>query len=183
LRQTDIALVHTGYMQGERVADKLERNLRLIDLDLESRPFDGHLLCSRAAALVDMERAAEALVTIGFWETAYAAYKVPASLRALKVRALGMEEDLAGALACARPGLKDFPGDSKLAFLEARILAALGEMNAAEQCLRAQLMLSEEHGQYAVVDRTIGAFRLRHLLAEVLLMQGRAHEAVCGRAA
>lgn len=177
LRSTDVAIVHTGYMSTDLVAKKLERNLRLLDLDLESRPLDGHLLWCRASALLDMDRAPEALVAIGLWEGAHGQYTPPVPFRALKARALAKEEELGEALACIRAGLGDYPGDSQLTFLESKVLAALGDAPAAEQTLRAQLTLPEQHGRFAVADRTILAFRARHFLSEVLLMQGRPREA------
>ena len=123
LRETDIVIGHVGYMRAEDVDKKLARNLRLIDLDLESRPLDEHLLHSRASVLVDTQRAAEALVTIGLWEGAHAQHKAPVSLCALKARALAMmcEDDLGDALACVQSGRQDHPRDAKLAFLEAQI--------------------------------------------------------------
>jgi tetratricopeptide (TPR) repeat protein len=177
LRSTDVAIVHTGYMSADLVAKKLQRNLRLLDLDLQSRPLDGHLLCCRASALLDMDRAPEALVALGLWETAHGQYTPPVPFRAMKARALAKEEELGAALECVRAGLGDYPGDSQLNFLESKVLAALGDLFAAEQMLRAQLALPEQHGRFAVADRTIMAFRARHLLSEMLLMQGRAREA------
>jgi tetratricopeptide (TPR) repeat protein len=176
--ETGIEIAHTGYMCDRQVLGKLERNLRLLDLDLNARPFDGHLLSCRAAALVDSNRAAEALVSIHFWEAAHTQYRMPVSLRVLKARAFATEERLPEALDCIRAGLVEYPEDSKLAFVQAQILGALGDTWAAERCLREQLTCDQRSARYAVIDRTIADFRIRHLLAEILLLEGRTEEAV-----
>ncbi len=177
-RETEIVIGHVGYMRPTDVDKKLERNLRLVDRDLEDRPLDGHLLCCRAAILVEKRCATQALVTIGLWEGAYERFTPPASLCAFKVVALAMDEQLHAALECVREGLGYHPRDAKLAFLEAQVLAARGDLTEAEGCLRVQLLVAGEHAPFGVVDCTIEAYRARHLLAQVLLTQGRAHEAL-----
>jgi hypothetical protein len=176
-RDTGVVVVHVGYMRSGAVTAKLERNLRLLDRGLESSPYDGHLLSYRAGCLVDLCRAAEALVTIGFWESAHSQYRMPQQLRVLKVRALAMEADLCGAMECVRQGIDDYPGDSKLMFMESEILAAMGHLQAAERGLRFLLEVGEEHQRNGIADRTVASFRAGYLLAEVLLAQGRMSDA------
>src|SRR6185295_858991 len=61
---TGIRIVHTGYVDQGALPAKLERNLRLIDLDLAEHPLDGRLLYYRGATLFDLERVDEAIVTL-----------------------------------------------------------------------------------------------------------------------
>jgi predicted Zn-dependent protease len=87
------------------------------------------------------------------------------------------EGDHARALESVRTGLCRAPKDTRLLLTEAELLAALGDFAEAEACIRAQLMLGEEHALLAAADLTVFGFRSRHLLAELLLYQGRPEEA------
>lgn len=126
------ALVHTGYMREGSVSGKLTRNLRLVDMGLEDAPTDGHLLACRASCLVELSRPAEALVAIGFWESAHARWLPPPQLRVVKIRALVMERDLPSALECVREGIANYPGDSALMFMEANPLGHGAHLGGGE---------------------------------------------------
>jgi tetratricopeptide (TPR) repeat protein len=169
---TDISIVHIGYMQRAAMNGKLERNLRLVELDLEERPFDLGLLQARAVTLLGLGRSAEALVTLNICEPGVALEEFARNIYALRAEAYAAQGLPQEALEAARAGLARSPRDSRLAFVEAQILAALGRLAEAEASLRGQLMVGEEHGKFASADRTIAGFRARHLLAEVLLQKG-----------
>jgi tetratricopeptide (TPR) repeat protein len=177
LRRTDIGIVHVGYLQSTSVSHKLERNLRIMDKSLEEKPLDGFMLSCRAGTLADLGRSAEALVSLNLCELAHTGYVLPPSIPALKGRSYAMQGDLFSALESVRVGLGKYPRDAKLLFMEAEILAALGEAVEAERCIRGQLVVGEEHEPFACADRTIVAFRARHLLADLLLLGGRYEEA------
>lgn len=53
----------------------------------------------------------------------------------------------------------------------------MGHTWEAESCLRIHLAIGEEHQRNGIADRTVTSFRSGHLLAEVLLAQGRTEEA------
>jgi tetratricopeptide (TPR) repeat protein len=88
-----------------------------------------------------------------------------------------MEGDLSQALDAIRAGLALYPQHAKLLFAEAQLLAALGDTATAEACLRGHLVTGVEHEPFECADRTIAEFRVRHLLAELLLHVGRYEEA------
>jgi tetratricopeptide (TPR) repeat protein len=174
LRKVPLAIVHLGYMHGGNRRDKLERNLRLIDLQMETSGMDVAAMMARAGTLVGLERGAEALVALNLCASLQPPPPMAREAAALEVEAWVLEDGLHEALAAARSGLARFPRDTSLQFQEAALLAALGELEEAETCLLAQLIVGEEHAGQASADRTIAAFRAQHLLAEVLLERGRA---------
>jgi tetratricopeptide (TPR) repeat protein len=180
VESTGISILHTGYSNPALVERKLERNLRLADRDCEERPLHPLPLYARALTLVEMGRASEALVAsqlckaLGF---GIGAATVRRDLPMLEARAFILDERLADALDVVRAALAFEPTDAMLLFLEARLMAALGDLTGAEARARAQLIVTGDHHAYAFVDRTLAQFRVRHFLAEVLLAGGRFHEA------
>jgi tetratricopeptide (TPR) repeat protein len=136
-------------------------------------PFNGFLLQARASTLLGLDRSAEALVTLNLCEPFAEHEALARNVAALRGQAYITEGRLPEALDAVRDGLARCPRDTKLWFLEAELLAALGELGEAEACLRAQLAFDEDHGRLACADRTIAAFRARALLADILLQRGR----------
>ncbi|MGO9836800.1 MAG: hypothetical protein ACLP1X_21610 [Polyangiaceae bacterium] len=172
LEPTDIAIVHVGYTNQTAMTGKMARNLRLIDIELEATPFDLGLLQARAVTLLGLGRNAEALVTLSLCEPGTVIEEFARNIFALRGEAYAAEGQLDVALDAVRTGLSLCPRDTRLCFLEAQILGALGHLQDAERSLRGQLIVGEEHGRFACADRTVASFRARHLLAEVLLEQG-----------
>lgn len=177
LRPTGVQIVHVGYVARGARERKMERNLRLVEIELAEQPFDPFLLETRATTLLGLDRSAEALVALSWCGAAPLGSATGRNLAALTIEALVQEERLDDALEAARDGLRRSPRDAKLCFLEAQLLAAMGWLVEAEVAARAHLIVGEEHPQLACADRSIFAFRVRHLLAEVLLRLGRGVEA------
>jgi tetratricopeptide (TPR) repeat protein len=177
LRRTKVRIQHLGYIADALVKQKLERNLRLVDLDCAENPSDGLPRYQRATILLDLRRGAEALEAFRQCEPSMRGTTTERSIPLLKVRAHVVAGNLAGALAEARAGLARYPDDTTLRYNEAGLLAALGDYKEAERSLRAQMGRAEEHAFLAPVDRTIAALHAPLLLADVLLMQERFAEA------
>jgi tetratricopeptide (TPR) repeat protein len=177
LRSTDIQIRHVGYAPA-RVPDKLERNLRIVELALSERPLDGYLLSCRGAVLVDLGRAAEALVSLNLCEAACQSGSSPPHVAALKGRAYAMEGDLACALEAVGVGLAAYPFDTVLLFSEAEVLNALGRYTEAEACLRALSLAGDRPSRFGCGDHTLVAVRVHHLLGDLLLHTGRPLEAM-----
>jgi glycosyltransferase involved in cell wall biosynthesis len=146
LQPTDIAIVHVGYTLRVAMTGKLERNLRLIDLELDSRALDVGLLQARAVTLLGLRRSAEALVSLNFCEPATVLDEFARNIFALRGEAYAAEGHLDVGLDAVRTGLKRFPRDTRLSFLEAQLLGVLGQLEEAENSLRGQLIVGEEHG-------------------------------------
>jgi tetratricopeptide (TPR) repeat protein len=177
LSTTDISILHTGYRSPSSVTAKLTRNLRILDAELATAPLNATLLTSRAATLVDLGRPTEALVSLHLCAVAYGQSDMPPHLGALFGRTNAMLGDLTEALECVRSSLLRHPCDSKLLFMEAELLGALGDYEGAEASIRGQMLVGEEYEPFACADRTIAGFRARHFLCQLLLFLGRYQEA------
>src|SRR5262249_2692549 len=155
-------------------------NLRLADMDCEASPLHPLPLHSRAVTLLELGRATEAIVAVQLcraFSTGVGGDTVRRDLPALEARAFILDERLPDALDVVRTALAAEPSDAPLLFLEARLLAAVGDLAGAAERARALLVVGGDHHAYAFVDRTVLAFRARHLLAEVLLARGDADAA------
>jgi tetratricopeptide (TPR) repeat protein len=173
LRRLGAGIVHVGYTRRSNRRAKLERNLRLLDLEIDEGTSNVYSLLARAGTLIGLDRAAEALVALNLCLPIGPDREIGRQVAALTAEAWVMEGRLLDALDAVRGGLAEFARDAKLQFQEASLLTALGQLDEAEVCLRAQLLVGEEHGASVAADRSIAAFRARHLLAEVLLERGR----------
>jgi tetratricopeptide (TPR) repeat protein len=156
LVDTGIVVLHNGYEDPAAVNERLEG----VDID------DCVLAFHRAAALLDLGRASEALAAFRRCERRLRGTPFGQPLPIFKVRAHVQEGRLADALAEVRAGLTHEPGDAALALMESELLAALGQLEEAEQRLSEQL--AAPGGAIA---------RARNLMAEVLLVRGRAEQA------
>jgi tetratricopeptide (TPR) repeat protein len=171
LCDAEVTVVHLGYEDPVAVRRKLERNLRIVDLELAEREGNGVLLYHRATTLLDLRRSEEALAAFEACAPLVRDTTLAASIPTLVTRANVLAGRLPAALAEVRDGLARRPGDTTLLFQEAELLAATGALHAAEESLRTQLGRGEQHHRFANIDRTIAAMRVRSLLAEVLLVQ------------
>jgi tetratricopeptide (TPR) repeat protein len=174
LWETDILLQHVGYQERPLFVRKVERNLRLLELEYERRPLDGWFFYQRGGALFDLGHFAQAIVDLNI-ALPLAARDVAPRVHALLAEAYAHERRLDEALAIVREGRASFDSASELLLLEAQLLAALGHYDSAEACLVNLLDAAPELRRFAVVDTTL-AMRGRHLLARVFALQGRCGE-------
>ena len=174
LELTRASVVHVGYLVDGIMPTKLERNLRLLDLDLAERPFNPDLLSARASTLLGLGRCSEALVALHLCGLLVAGPAAAQTLASLKGHAYAREGMLEQALEEIRLGLEVCPTDLGLCFAEAELLAALGNLEECVERLRGRLALDEAYTPLVIADRTIGSFRARELLAEALLLLGDA---------
>lgn len=177
LSPTGIGLLHIGHADPAVSDRKLERNLRLAELDCAAMPLHPTPMYSRAATLLDLGRATEALVALNLCEALSADPAVRRAIPILKARAYVLEQDLRGALDVVTGALATHSTDGSLLFMELRLRAAMGQYELAEASARAQLLIVPEHHESAVIDHSASEFRARQVLADVLLVQGRAEEA------
>jgi len=180
LRATDIVIEHDGYRDDATYVRKQWRNMRLLDLACEERPFDPFMLHYRGLALLDLGRSAEALVPLILAsrlappETATARL-LEANLAEAYERE-GMYEDAESTLCVARAV---HPTDSGIAFAQALFLYRRGSFERAECELSAYFSVSANAARpdNFVGDPTIDAFRARHLRASLRYLLGRYAEA------
>ncbi len=177
LLDTDIVIRHEGYVDPVVYRRKQERNLRLIELECAERPLDPFMLYYRGAVLLDLDRAAEAIVSLQL-----CASLVPRGTSVARALPLhlaeaysseGLDHDALVALSSAHAA---YPEDVDLAFALATHLYRAGDLAAAERELAA-LASAAPRAPLADRDPSIAAFRARHLRAAVRFALGRYDEA------
>jgi len=174
-RHTGITVHHVGYQDHAFFLRKVERNLRLLEAEYANRPRDGWYFSERGGAFFELRRFAEAVVDLEI-----AAGLAPKDARprvfSLLAEAYLHLDGPGTALQAVRRGLEEVPGGQELLLLEGSILAALGELGAAEATLRFALDLPSTPDLFELVDATL-PLRMRHMLARVHLLQGRPEQA------
>jgi tetratricopeptide (TPR) repeat protein len=171
LRRTDVVVHHVGYQQRDVLQRKLERNLRILDAEYETRPPDGSLFFLRGGSLFDLGRHAEAIVALHMALPLVSRDLLPRAYLLL-AEAYAHEQRLGEALEQVRAGLDAVVSSPELWLLEAQILAARGELREAELSATSAMLHGRETGTFGVVDRTIPP-RARHLLARIALLKRR----------
>jgi len=189
IRFTDIVLQHTGYEDPALVAEKLQRNLKLIDLENAEHPNDPFTLFNLGWAYLALGRTAEAVRELQkSLELAPAGASIVHKLYALLIAGHRKLQQPELALAACRAGLARCPDDAELMFLEGTLLQERGELAGAERCFVQLVSHDQRPGTklhcslfsaptFGSVDLGIRGYQARHHLALVYLAQGRDAEA------
>jgi GT2 family glycosyltransferase/Flp pilus assembly protein TadD len=177
VRWAKVIIDHVGYQDAGARRGKLERNLRLLEMDFAERPDDPFTLFNLGWTLMDLGRTDEALTHL---QNARARSKPTSStlhkiyhLLTVLHRQLDRRDE---ALAICEQGLERFPADAELLCEHGALVRDRGDFRAAEKSwLR---VLETPRGQYfGSEDVGLRGFRTRHLLAEVYRAQERWVEA------
>jgi glycosyltransferase involved in cell wall biosynthesis/Tfp pilus assembly protein PilF len=149
MRWTDIVIHHVGYQDPALTRHKLERNLRLLHLDIAEHPDDPYILFHLGWANLELGTSfplapggrgdggegGGPAVAIPFLhkslELSHPADSIVKKLYALLVQAhsrLGQRNE---ALAACRAGRARCPGDAELQYLEGQLLRDTGQLDAA----------------------------------------------------
>src|SRR5262249_10711175 len=177
VRFTDVVVQHTGYQDAATRRRKLQRDLRLLQLDARDRPDDAYVLFNLGWNYHEQGRAAEALPLLQrSLQRSHPADSIVRKLYALLAEGHRQLGQFDRAQAACRAGRTRYPDDSELLFLDAELLYEHGQLAAAEACLQ-QLLQAPWSRHFASVDAGIRGYRARHLLALVRRAQGREAEA------
>jgi GT2 family glycosyltransferase len=177
VRWADVVIDHVGYQDAKFRRGKLERNLRLLELDHAERPDDAFTLFNLGWTLLDLGRATEALPHL---QHALKQTKPTSStlrklhhLLALAHRHLRQPDE---ALAACGEALKQFPGDAELLCEEGLLRRDAGDLEGAEESwLR---LLDARRGQYFASEEVgLRGYKTRQLVAEVYRARQRWTEA------
>jgi GT2 family glycosyltransferase/predicted Zn-dependent protease len=177
VRWADVIIDHTGYQDQSVRQKKLERNLRLLELDDAEKPDDAFTLFNLGWTSLDLghrERAVDCLRRSLERSTpdssiARKLYDLLAHVH----RQLGQPEE---ALSWCRKGLKRYPDDGELLLQEALLLREAKDLAGAAGCL--VRLLDARPGRYfASVDAGLRGHKTRHLLGEIYRDQERLTEA------
>jgi tetratricopeptide (TPR) repeat protein len=182
VRFTDLLVQHHGYLDPELTDRKLQRNLRLLQMDYIEHPTDPFILFNLGWAYVPMRRYAEAIPYLSrSLELSQPGDSIVRKLYSLLAdchRHLGRPEQ---ALAACRAGRACCPDGPELAFLEGSLLAEQGDLAAAEACWRGLLPESGRSTAppqaFASYDEGLHGYRVRHHLAELCCRQDRPADA------
>jgi GT2 family glycosyltransferase/Flp pilus assembly protein TadD len=177
VRAADIVVRHVGYSDPAACARKLERDLRLLRLELAERPDHPFTLFNLGSALREAGRHAEALPALRrSLERSHPGDSIVRKLYALEagcLQALGRRDE---ALAVCARGLTVCPDDTELLFVEGNLLLAGGD--AAGAAARYERLLTPRPGPaFASVDAGLRGPKARTNLAVALSRLGRRAEA------
>jgi tetratricopeptide (TPR) repeat protein len=177
VRWADVVIDHVGYQNPGPRKGKLERNLRLLEMDYADRPTDGFTLFNLGWTLLDLGRTEEALLhlqdALQYTRPTSSTLRKLYHLLTLAQRGLKRSDE---ALANCREGLKLFPDDAELLCEEGLLARDGGDLAAAAKSW--QQVLDMPRGQYfASEEAGLRGFRTRQLLAEVYRARGRLLEA------
>ena len=171
---TDLFVVHSGSDHSPLAQSrKLERDFRLLELDLRERPDHPFVLFNLGMTHLDAgnsARAAEFLertlaVSGAFDSHVRKAY----ALLAASYSGLGRERE---ALAVCRDGLARFPKDPELRFRLGLLAHRDGKFDEAERAYRA-ILGDQDVRHFSSIDRDIGGIKTRQNLAVLYHDMGR----------
>jgi tetratricopeptide (TPR) repeat protein len=177
IHRTDVVIQHAGYQQPQVRRQKLERNARLLELDLRDRPADPFVLFNLGTAYEELGRTDQAIallrqsLRLSSPELSTARDTFAALLQCH--RRLG-QRDEAWAVCCE--GRQRYPDDVTLLFWQAQLLRDQGDLSEAEKCLLA-LIRTGPGDYFGSADAGLRKYVAPHTLGLVYLEQGRAQDA------
>jgi glycosyltransferase involved in cell wall biosynthesis/Tfp pilus assembly protein PilF len=177
VRWTDITIDHVGYQDPTLRKQKLERNLRLLQIDAADRPDDAFTLFNLGWTTLDLGNTEEAMRLLR--RSLERSSPDSSIIRKLYVlltqghRQLGHRIE---ALALSREGQRHCPDDLELPFEEAQLARDLGDFDSAERALVRLLELKPTQ-HFASVDPALRGWRTRHALASICFQKGRLADA------
>jgi glycosyltransferase involved in cell wall biosynthesis/tetratricopeptide (TPR) repeat protein len=177
VRWADVTIWHVGYTDPTLRRRKLDRDMRLLLLERVEQPDDPFTLFNLGSVLNELGDVPAALSALErSLALSHPTDSIVRKLYALIARGRRVLGDHEAALAACREGREHYPDDAELLFTEAGLLREAGDAAGAESALR-RLLGVREKAHFASVDAGLRGYKARHLLAEVLLEQGKLSEA------
>jgi glycosyltransferase involved in cell wall biosynthesis/tetratricopeptide (TPR) repeat protein len=185
VRFTDISVSHTGYVDPALRHKKLERNLRLLHLDLAERPNDPFTLFNLGWAYCDLGRHADAIPLLQHsLGHSHPGDSITPKLYALLAQCQRRQGEVAQAWATCRAGRTRCPNDAELLFVEGQLAHQRGDRTAARACWTQ--LLGPANGRprvpppepgFASVDAGLRGHLVHYHLAVLAREEGRHAEA------
>jgi tetratricopeptide (TPR) repeat protein len=177
IRPTDIVIHHSGFHDHQVHHQKLERNCRLLELDLRDHPNDAFVLFNLGTAYADLGRPGQAIPLLR-QSVALAPAKLStgrvASLALLQChRRLGQGNE---ALAVCLEGRHRYPEDVAFWFWQGQLLLDQGDLSGAEKCL-CELVRKGPAPSIGTVDAGLRNYLAPHTLGLIYYAQGRIADA------
>jgi glycosyltransferase involved in cell wall biosynthesis len=177
VRWTDLVVRHTGYTDPALRARKLERDARILRVELSERPDEPFVLFNLGAIAVERQEWRDALGYLTrSLERSAPGDSITRKLFALIARAHQMMGDFHAALRACAEGLSFHPEDAELWFRQAVVHRHRGESTQAEACWRRILTLQRPE-EYCSVDEGIYGHITRRNLAVLAAERGDRAEA------
>jgi GT2 family glycosyltransferase len=177
VQSTDIVIAHSGFRDPAIQEPKVERNWRLLQLEVQERPDDPFVLYNLGAIALTRGQTAEALAFLQkSLDKSQPGDTLEQKLYVLLTRChqeLGQKDK---ALEVCRTGRALYPRDAELMFWEGVLWREQGSLAPAEACFLEVLRAPVEK-RFTSIDAGLQGYRTRHLLAEIYREQGRAPEA------
>ncbi|MGH7224869.1 MAG: glycosyltransferase, partial [Gemmataceae bacterium] len=135
VRFSDLAIDHSGYLDPALRHKKLERNLRLLHLDLAERPNDAFTLFNLGWAFADLGRGGDAIPLLQrSLQHSHNADSITPKLYALLTQCLRRLGQYDRAWAVCQAGHVRCPDDAELLFLKGQLCHQRGDRAAARGC-------------------------------------------------
>jgi glycosyltransferase involved in cell wall biosynthesis/predicted Zn-dependent protease len=177
IRWADVVIHHAGYQDSTLRRRKLDRDLRLLELENAEHPADPFTLFNLGSVYQELGQPARALPMLQrSLELSAPQDSIVRKLYALIVqchRNLGQPDQAASA---CRAGRAHYPDDAELLFLEALVRREQGDRDGAEANLL-RLLEEREGAHFASVDAGLQGYKARHNLAVMYHEAGRLAEA------
>ena len=177
VRFSEVIIQHVGYQDPALRRRKLDRDLRLLHMELAEQPHDPFVHFNLGSVYLELDQTAKALPHL---EQSLARSHVSDSItRKLYVlliqgyRHLGQWQ---AALPLLERGRTHFPDDPELLYQEGVLQQGLQNWPAAEKSFRRLLALPAQD-YFASVDAGLKSYKARHALGVVLKEQDRLREA------
>jgi GT2 family glycosyltransferase/predicted Zn-dependent protease len=177
VKWSDVVINHVGYQDPALRRRKLDRDLRLLRLELTELPDHPFTLFNLASVYQELGQVAEAIPLLRrSLETSAASDSIVRKLYAMLAqchRHLGQSKE---AMETVRVGREYFPDDVELLYQEGLALRELGDLVGAEDCLL-QVLEIKPGQHFASVDTGLRGHKARHNLAVIYVDQKRYRDA------
>jgi glycosyltransferase involved in cell wall biosynthesis/predicted Zn-dependent protease len=175
---TDIVIQHSGFSHAPVQGAKVDRNLRLLELEWTERPNDAFVLYNLGAVYLGRNQPQQALGHLqrSLQCSAPNDTLVP-KLYGLVLRAQQQLGQRAAARQTCAQGRATCPQDAELMFWEAVLCHEDKDLAGCERSLLAILRLPRTGVCFTSADAGLYSYRTRHFLAEVYREQSRLAEA------
>lgn len=179
LRWSDVQIQHVGYADPVQRRRKLERNLRLLQLDFASHPDDAVTLFHLGWCHLELSHYAESLRFLKRSLRGDCRVSRPQAgkAQALIVECLSQMQRKQEALEVCTAALRQYPNDTELLFRQGHLLGVLGDFAGSESCFLQLLTTpSATAFEYGVEVGLRGA-KAHYMLGLLYEQQGRIWEA------
>jgi tetratricopeptide (TPR) repeat protein len=174
---TGIVIQHTGYLDPALRRRKLQRDLRLLEMEYAEQPHDPFTLFNLGATYAEMGRHDEALPFLQeSLDRSHPRDSIVRKLYSLKAGCHLNRRRLPAALQACLQGQAVCPDDQELLFLEGTIRTDQGDLHGARAAL-IRLLGMEDNPHFASVADGLRGFKGRHQLAVVCFRLGETSEA------